>query len=96
MVGVERLADRLVQEIARADGAVDEAVLTLADFLIVLREIDYQPGEGTLPKPEFERIIHSFLSELAGKLEEEIEEHRGRLSEDVMAFWERVVERCRG
>ena len=96
LIGVERLADRLVREIASADGAVDEALLTLADFLIVLRELDYHPSEGTLSKPEFERIFHSFLSELADKLRQEIDGHRSRLSEDVVAFWERVVERCRG
>ena len=95
LIGVERLADRLVREIASADGAVDEALLTLADFLIVLRELDYQPSEGTLSKPEFERIFHSFLSELAEKLRQEIDGHRSRLSEDVVAFWERVLGRCR-
>jgi hypothetical protein len=96
LVGVEPLADRLVREFASADGAVDEALLTLADLLIVLREVEYEPTDGALPRPEFEKIFRPFLSELAGKLLQQIDTHRGRPSEDVMAFWERVVERCRG
>ena len=67
LVGVEPLADRLVRELAGADGAADEALLTLADFLIVLREVDYQPSDGRLPKAEFERIFRPFLSELGGE-----------------------------
>ena len=66
LVGVEPLADRLVREFAIADGAADEALLTLADFLIVLREVDYQPSDGSLPKAEFERIFRPFLIRFGG------------------------------
>ena len=96
LIGVEPLGDRLVREIANSNGTTDEALLTLADFLIVLREVDYQPSDGCLPKAEFERVFRLFLRELAGKLERQIDGHRGRISEDSMHFWNRVVERCRG
>jgi hypothetical protein len=96
MVGIEPLADRLVREFASADGTADEALLTLADFLIVLREVDYQPDEGSLPKAEFEKAFRSFLGELANKLGHQIETHGDRVSEDLMHFWERVLEQCRG
>jgi hypothetical protein len=76
-------------------GAADEALLTLADFLIVLNEVDYQPSDGSLSRAEFEQIFRSFLGELAGKLRQQIEVHRDRLSDELMHFWERVVERCR-
>jgi hypothetical protein len=96
LVGIEPLADRLVREFASADGAADEALLTLADFLIVLREVDYQPGDGSLPKAEFEKVFRSFLGDLANKLRQQIETHRDRVSEDLMHFWERVLEQCPG
>jgi hypothetical protein len=96
LIGVEPLADRLVRDIAGSNGTTDEALLTLADFLIVLREVDYQPSDGCLPKAEFEKVFRLFLRELVGKLEGQIDARRGRISEDSMQFWNRVVARCRG
>lgn len=95
LIGVEPLADRLVREFMRADGAADEALLTLADFLIVLREVEYQPSDGALPKGEFEKVFRPFLSELADRLGRQIDTHHGRVPDDLTRFWERVVERCR-
>lgn len=94
-VGIEPLADRLVRELESAYGAADEALLTLADFLIVLREVDYHASDGFISKAEFENIFRPFVSELAAKLEQQIETHRGSVSEDAMGFWGRVVNRCR-
>ena len=96
LVGIEPLADRLLREFASADGAADEALLTLADFLIVLREVDYQPGDGSLSKADFEEVFRPFLGDLANKLGQQIETHRDCVSEDLMHFWERVLEQCRG
>jgi hypothetical protein len=95
LVGIEPLADRLVRELASADGAADEALLTLADFLIVLREVDYQPSDGSLPKVEFQKVFRPFLIELAGKLRVQVGTHRERISGEMTHFWERVVDRCR-
>jgi len=96
MIGIEPLADRLVRECVSADDAADEALLTLADFLIVLREVNYQPSDGSLPKADFEKVFRLFLRELADRLEREIEPHRGRMPRDLMRFWDRVVQRCGG
>ena len=93
LIGIQTLADRLVRELCGR--AADEALLTLADFLIVLNEVDYQPSDGSLPRAEFEEIFRPFLGELAEKLRLQIEVHRVRLSDELMHFWERVVERCR-
>lgn len=95
LIGIEPLADRLVREFEKADGAADEALLTLADFLIVLREVDYQAAEGSLPKAEFEKVFRPFLKELADKIGRAIGERRDSVSEDLMNFWKRVGERCR-
>jgi hypothetical protein len=96
LVGIEQLADRLLRECVKAERQCDEALLTLADFLIVLLEVEYRPSDGSLAKAEFATIFRPFLGELAERLGREIEEHRDRMSVQVMAFWEQVVQRCRG
>jgi hypothetical protein len=64
-------------------------------LLIVLREVDYQPSDGALPKGDFEEVYRAFLSELAHELRQQTEASRGRVSPQVMLFWERVLEECR-
>jgi hypothetical protein len=94
LVGIEPLANRLVREFTNADSAADEALLTLADFLIVLREIDYQPSDGAMTKAEFVKLFRPFLKELAEQLGHQIKPHQERLSDELMQFWERVLEQC--
>jgi hypothetical protein len=94
LVGVEPLADRLLKEFTDADGGADEKLLTLADFLIVLREVDYQPTSGSLPKTEFEEIFKPFLVDLANKLRGKVSERHEQLSNELTNFWGRVVARC--
>lgn len=94
LIGMEVLSDRLVKEFEQANGTANEALLTLADFLIVLREADYQSGPGALSKAEFETVLKSFLKELAGKQAKKVEERRDSVSQDAMGFWERVVVLC--
>jgi hypothetical protein len=97
LIGIEPLANRLVREFAAANGAGgDEALLTLADFLIVLHEVEYHPSDGALGQAAFEKVFRSFLGELANKLREQIEVHRNRVSPELMLFWERVLEKCKG
>jgi len=96
LVGIRPLADRLVREVTNANSRTDEALLTLADFLIVLREVDYQPIDGALPKAQFKTIFSAFLKELANSLNPKIQENSNHISKDAMDFWERVLEQCRG
>ena len=93
-VGVQAVAERLVRDVATANEEADEALLTLADFLIVLREVDYEPAEGALSRTEFHEVYDTFLRELARKLGREVEAHRRLLSEEPAEFWKRVVKRC--
>ena len=93
-IGIRPLAERLLDELATADGQVDEALLTLADFLIVLREVDYETGDGAVPKAQFNRVYRSFLRGLVADLDGRVSGCRARLGRDMLGFWDRVVERC--
>ena len=95
MIGVQTLADRLVQEIAATSDMADEALLTLADFLIVLREVDYAPSAGCLSKSEFDAEFQPFLSELADSLQKQIAALQSSVSPELMGFWRRVLDQCR-
>jgi hypothetical protein len=94
LVGIEPLALRLVKEFIAATAASDEALLTLADFLIVLREINYKPDGNSLSTSAFDNVYRPFLSELAGTLKVKVDEHLYRVSDDLKGFWERVVNKC--
>ncbi len=95
LVGIEALAERLVRDLANADGAVDEALLTLTDFLIVLREVDYQPSDSSLRKDEYDEVFLPFLKGLTRDLHRQVGVYRDRISNDLWQFWERVVSRGR-
>jgi hypothetical protein len=69
-------------------------LLGLADFLIVLREVEYKPDGGGLTKSEFLKIFDPFLSELALNMEREVRQHHACVSKDLIGFWSRVVEQC--
>jgi hypothetical protein len=94
LVGIEPLAELYLRDFLDAGPRADQSLLTLADFLIVLREVEYQPAEGMLPKPEFGKTYHAFLRELAVKLRDQVETQRALVSADMSRFWDSVVERC--
>ena len=95
MIGVQALAERLVREIAATADMADEALLTLADFLIVIREVDYTPRAGCLSKSEFDAEFRPFLSSLADRLQEQVAARQSNVSLELMGFWRRVIDRCR-
>jgi len=94
MIGIEPLAERLAMELTRSQVAADEALLTLADFMIVLHEVDYQPADGSFSRKAFDDVFQMFLQELVGRLEQSVEPHGDRISAEAMGFWKRVVKRC--
>lgn len=93
-IGIKPLAQRLLGKVTETGRNADEATLTLSDFLIVLREVDYQEIDGALPKVEFERVYHSFLRSLVAELDGQVRGFRGRIGKQMLDFWDRVVERC--
>ncbi len=95
LIGVEALANRLVKEFEIARDAPGEFLLTLADFLMVLREVDYQTEEGALQKDDFESVYRPFLKGLSASLNAKVGGCTDGLAEDLLGFWNRVVEQCR-
>ena len=94
LIGIEPLAERLLREFVAANGAADEALLTLADFLIVLHEVNYQESDNSLSRVEFEQAFRSFLKELALKLAKGTKPCQARVPADLLNFWKCVVQRC--
>ena len=94
LIGIEALASRLFDEFENANGQTNEALLTFADFLIVLREVDYQYVAGALPKGEFDAMFEGFLKQLAEEYRPKVQAHTDRVSSDALNFWEQVVQLC--
>ena len=94
-IGIEALGQRLAREVVDADGRMDEALLTLADYLIVLQEVGYEPETRALSAMGFEEVYRPFLHELAETLCRVVERQREQMSGEPTQFWERVVSRCR-
>lgn len=94
LVGIEPLAQLYLREFNDAGSKADEALLTLADFLIVLQGVDYRPVEGMLGKREFNETYRAFLRDLAARLRDQVAEMNVPVSDDMQEFWARVVERC--
>ena len=101
LIGIEQLASRFAAEFEAASTAASspadprEALLTLADLLIVLGGATYVGEEGALPKSQFERIFRPFLRHLANQLDAAVGGRRGELPADLTAFWDRTVQECR-
>jgi hypothetical protein len=95
LVGIEALSERLLRELDKPAVNADEALLTLADFVIVLRQIEYVGAQGSLSKEEFDSVFRAFLKNLARELHEKSSVHLSRISADLWQFWERVVTRDR-
>lgn len=94
IVGIQPLAIRLLDEFVAATGAREEALLILADFLIVLSEVSYKPNWHSLQLVDFDNIYRPFLSELADGLHAKVCKHLDSVSDDAKEFWERVVCKC--
>ena len=94
-IGVQALAIRFGEELSPESASPDDALLALSDFMIVLREVDYKPKEGSLSKKEFDLVFQPFLRELAEEMSEAVAAHHEHVSEEVLDFWQRVLGLCR-
>jgi hypothetical protein len=94
MVGIEPLADRFLKDFVDGKPSHNEALLSLADFLIVLREVEYVAQEGYIAKADFDAQFRPFLKELSARLDGEVARSGKDVPHEFGAFWKRVVERC--
>ena len=94
-IGVEALAERLIREINDTTNQDDEALLSLGDFLIVLREVDYTPIQGSLCRDTFYAVFNPFVCDIANKVEEQISNQQPIMSPALIDFWEQVLRQCR-
>lgn len=95
LVGIQPLADRLLAEYLGANARSDEALLTLADFLLAMTEVRYETADGAMSRREFDDVYRPFLTELAQRLSTEVASSTNAVSADAVQFWKRVVQRCR-
>ena len=101
LIGIEPLAQKFAEEFDAAsttetNGADPrEALLTLADLLIVLREATYAPQDGAITKPQFEKTYRPFVRDLANHLDDSVRPRLPAMPTDMSEFWDRVVQRCR-
>ena len=93
-IGIRPLAERLLNEFAESDSAPDEALLTLADFVILLREVSYAPVDGSLTKEKFNEQYEPFLARLVEDLNGQIHNNSKRIGRELLTFWDRVVQQC--
>jgi hypothetical protein len=93
MIGVERLAERMAQGLREANGQVSEAVLNLADLLLMLGEVQYRESESALSRRDFNRLYKQFLGQLVTDLDRQVEACGPQLSSEVRQFWSRVRRR---
>ena len=90
MIGVAAFADRLMDEMQGDQVHADEAVMSLADLLIALLDVKYEPSSGSLPQKEFEKVFRPFLAELMQRMDARVKEMEGSLGGNVRDFWRDV------
>lgn len=95
MLGIERLGEHLIKELQKEGGKTAESTLILADFILMLTEVNYKEEPGWLTLSEFEEIFKPFVGNLAIHLNEKIYVLKTKLPPDIRAFWKEVYDRCR-
>jgi len=94
ILGIERLAEQMVKDLGKEDGNKAEAVLALADFLLMLADVNYKEEPGCLSRSEFDQVFKPFVKELASRLKSRIDSMKEKLSAEIHAFFTGVYDRC--
>ena len=92
MIGVARLADRLAKGLAAENGGASEAVLNLADLLMMLSEVKYRESETALSRRKFNHHFKRFVKQLTKDLDQRINDVKQDIPRDVRQFWSRVAD----
>lgn len=94
LIGIQALAQRMLGDLVNANSKTSEAVLALADLLVMLDEVAYQEAEGAITLKQFLKTYRPFLAEQSAALNTCVQRDTHQLSRDVMVFWGEVVKRC--
>ena len=93
-IGVRVLSERLCSEaMANADNT-QEALLSLIDFTILLREVNYVGEVGALSPAQFDEIYLPFLRNLVRDLDRTVKADGSRFGKELISFWGRTVIQC--
>jgi hypothetical protein len=93
MIGVQRLAERMAQGLCGESGQASEAVLSLADLLLMLGDVEYRESQTAMSRRDFNRFFKQFLTRLVADLDGRIDACGSQISSDVRQFWSRVRRR---
>ncbi len=91
---MKTLAERMCHEAIASSANAQEALLSLCDLVILLREVDYAGDAGSLARDEFDEIYRPFLQTLVGELNQTICSECSKFGNDVSTFWERTIKLC--
>ncbi len=90
MIGVERLADRVANGLTGKNGEASEAVLNLADLLLMLNEVKYRETETAINRKKFNRHFKQFVKQLTKQLDQRISDVKHDIPPDIREFWSNV------
>jgi len=93
-IGVKVLAERLCNEAIVNAANSQEALLSLIDFTILLREVDYVGDNVSLNTVQFNEVYLPFLRNLVGNLNQSIRDDSSKFGKELITFWGRIVRQC--
>jgi hypothetical protein len=90
-LGAGEVLRRLNNELCGANGRTEETVLTIADFLLMLDDVQYVEKEGHLPRQRFEAIFSEFKSKMYEGASEAVRDLT--LADDIRTFLNGILSR---
>ena len=93
-IGVKVLAERLCNEAMVNADNTQEALLSLIDFTILLREVKYVGDDVSLNAVQFNEVYLPFLRSLVNNLNQSIRGDSSKFGKELISFWGRIVKLC--
>ena len=94
IIGIKSLAQKLMAELEQNTPKASETVLEIADFFIMLSEVNYQDCPGALSRLQFDSIYQAFLRDILENAHIKISTKKRELPQEVREFWGRIHDRC--
>ena len=93
-IGIESLANKLLDELETDSNRMVESVLELSDFFIMLGDVSYQEGIGAITRTQFHEIYQPFLHNLIDDAKAKVSGIPRGLPQDIRGFWMKICRRC--